>query len=451
MKSVLTPPGRAALALGLLFAWLLSLPRAGPLLMRAAPPGLGPLSAAQSFTLVHALSLLLLGLLSVRLPLASFLPWLGAATGCLGLALAALPAARWTPLLMAAGAASAAGVLGIGGALASLGPKERPWCIALGALLANLPLYVTGQPGMAWLDRPFALLLALGPLALPWLLSAPEEKREGGPPFAWWGFLPLLPAVFCVYLVGGLMYSLVLPTLGGLGERLGALPYMALLPAAAWATAHLGREWAGRGGLTLLGLGFLGWALLSGQGRDLCGQALVVGGYAFLDVFLWNAFAERAERPALAFGLGLGSMVLAIFGGMALSPWVAELAQAREEAAALVATAALLVAAALLPLWQGGRAAPMTPAPAPVDLDGWGLSGREREVLALVARGLSNKEVARALGVSPHTVRKLLERAYRKMGVGSRTEAISLLQGLAEQRPPGGDGERGEASLSGRP
>ncbi|GBD14323.1 Putative HTH-type transcriptional regulator YhjB [bacterium HR25] len=72
-------------------------------------------------------------------------------------------------------------------------------------------------------------------------------------------------------------------------------------------------------------------------------------------------------------------------------------------------------------------------------------------MLALVARGLSNKEVARALGVSPHTVRKLLERAYRKMGVGSRTEAISLLQGLAEQRPPGGDGERGEASLSGRP
>ena len=51
------------------------------------------------------------------------------------------------------------------------------------------------------------------------------------------------------------------------------------------------------------------------------------------------------------------------------------------------------------------------------------LSHRELEVLLLVARGLSNRQVAQALHLSEATVKRHLANVYLKMGVGSRGEA----------------------------
>jgi DNA-binding NarL/FixJ family response regulator len=48
------------------------------------------------------------------------------------------------------------------------------------------------------------------------------------------------------------------------------------------------------------------------------------------------------------------------------------------------------------------------------------LSPREREIALLVARGLSNKEVARALGVSDGTVKIHLHSIFQKLGAKSR-------------------------------
>jgi DNA-binding CsgD family transcriptional regulator len=58
------------------------------------------------------------------------------------------------------------------------------------------------------------------------------------------------------------------------------------------------------------------------------------------------------------------------------------------------------------------------------------LSAREREVLALVAEGLRNSEIAEALWVSPATVRKHLENIYEKLGVHTRTGAVARVHGL---------------------
>jgi DNA-binding NarL/FixJ family response regulator len=52
------------------------------------------------------------------------------------------------------------------------------------------------------------------------------------------------------------------------------------------------------------------------------------------------------------------------------------------------------------------------------------LSVREMEILMLVARGLSNRQVARSLSVSESTVKRHLANAYPKMGVASRGEAV---------------------------
>jgi two-component system, NarL family, nitrate/nitrite response regulator NarL len=62
------------------------------------------------------------------------------------------------------------------------------------------------------------------------------------------------------------------------------------------------------------------------------------------------------------------------------------------------------------------------------------LTPREVEVLTWVGAGLSNKEVARQLGISAHTVKFHMEAAFRKLGAASRAEAVAkgLRRGLIE-------------------
>jgi DNA-binding NarL/FixJ family response regulator len=53
-----------------------------------------------------------------------------------------------------------------------------------------------------------------------------------------------------------------------------------------------------------------------------------------------------------------------------------------------------------------------------------GLSEREREVLALVARGLNNTEIAAALGLSPLTAKTHVSRIMGKLGARDRTQLV---------------------------
>lgn len=52
-------------------------------------------------------------------------------------------------------------------------------------------------------------------------------------------------------------------------------------------------------------------------------------------------------------------------------------------------------------------------------------TAREREVLALLAQGFSNKMVARELHISEHTVKFHVSSLYAKLGVNNRAEAVS--------------------------
>jgi DNA-binding NarL/FixJ family response regulator len=53
-----------------------------------------------------------------------------------------------------------------------------------------------------------------------------------------------------------------------------------------------------------------------------------------------------------------------------------------------------------------------------------GLSARESEVLALIAQGLSNQEVAERAYLSINSVKTYIRSAYRKIGVARRTQAV---------------------------
>ena len=60
------------------------------------------------------------------------------------------------------------------------------------------------------------------------------------------------------------------------------------------------------------------------------------------------------------------------------------------------------------------------------------LTARELEVLALLAQGLPNKQIAQRLVISEHTVKFHVGAILTKLGAGSRTEAVTLAarQGL---------------------
>jgi DNA-binding NarL/FixJ family response regulator len=65
---------------------------------------------------------------------------------------------------------------------------------------------------------------------------------------------------------------------------------------------------------------------------------------------------------------------------------------------------------------------------------GEGLSDRESEILALITQGKSNADVARLSYLSPNTVKSYIRTIYRKIDVGSRTQAV--LWGVAHGFTP---------------
>ena len=58
------------------------------------------------------------------------------------------------------------------------------------------------------------------------------------------------------------------------------------------------------------------------------------------------------------------------------------------------------------------------------------LSARECEILQLIAQGLSNRQVAQQLFISPGTVKKHTANIYGKLGVHSRTQAVARARTL---------------------
>jgi two-component system response regulator DesR len=56
------------------------------------------------------------------------------------------------------------------------------------------------------------------------------------------------------------------------------------------------------------------------------------------------------------------------------------------------------------------------------------LTEREREVLALIAAGSTNREIAERLYLSPHTVKEHTSALYRKLQARNRAEAVQRAQ-----------------------
>ena len=64
---------------------------------------------------------------------------------------------------------------------------------------------------------------------------------------------------------------------------------------------------------------------------------------------------------------------------------------------------------------------------APIIVEAYCLTPREQQITQVVARGLSNPEIAEGLHLSTHTVRDHLKAVFGKVGVGSRGELVAKL------------------------
>lgn len=62
------------------------------------------------------------------------------------------------------------------------------------------------------------------------------------------------------------------------------------------------------------------------------------------------------------------------------------------------------------------------------------LSAREEDVARLLVRGVSNKEIARTLGIEVVTVKKHVGNILRKLGARNRTQAALCLRDAARPR-----------------
>ena len=101
-----------------------------------------------------------------------------------------------------------------------------------------------------------------------------------------------------------------------------------------------------------------------------------------------------------------------------------------------VETYVILIAAAftLLGIWLGTRLTSRKRAPGfernEAAMKSLGISKREIEVLEALALGQSNKEIARALKISPNTVKTHVAKLYEKLDASGRVSAIREARAL---------------------
>lgn len=102
------------------------------------------------------------------------------------------------------------------------------------------------------------------------------------------------------------------------------------------------------------------------------------------------------------------------------------------QVAGVVEQGGLWVGPQLMQRLMGGLAAQSSTRPA-VPLRN--LSQRERQIAEAAARGSTNKEIARAMGITERTVKAHLTAAYEKLGVRDRMQLSLLIHGVEDSTP----------------
>ncbi len=210
---------------------------------------------------------------------------------------------------------------------------------------------------------------------------------------------------FAIGALGVVLCLLLLAFLGALGLS------GAIAPAALLAGMGLGALW-----IWLLAPALILWRR---AGRDLReGRVATVEGPAIIEAQATPGLIRlpryRLHISGRSFALGRARFLQAIPGALYRAVYAPN--------SGVLLDLAPLEQAAGRSVASHGAAEPSAPSPAAPSV---ALTGQERELLGLIAAGLSNKEIAARMALSVNTVKMYCSQLYRKLEVSRRTEAVA--------------------------
>lgn len=192
---------------------------------------------------------------------------------------------------------------------------------------------------------------------------------------------------------------------------------------------------------------FLAWvvlvavALATRSGRTVDGllaflELAVLGGATSASVHLIagsgkGSMGPRALRVTILGGVYLG--IFAIMLGSLLLGWLRPSGPTHRH---LLFNSAFMVLYNLLPLAWVFRSQPIRSIEDPAELERYGITPREREIIELICSGRTNQEIADRLFISLATVKDHNHNIFRKTGVRNRVELANLMHGRSAPRAP---------------
>jgi len=440
------------LSIGIFFGWLLSFPLQGPL-FSILVTGSNVRPVLLTAGLLAGLVIGLAGGGIIGFFFRRKLVWCSlGAVPCvvISLFMPALSEDTWWVFFMIIGIASGAAIISWGNTFrSSVLPEQRGRTFAIAALISNLILYFVtvflknqSQPAL------LLLIVSFLPLSMTLLVACHLKTSKNVSPVSTGlvghsltgshGFWQLFLFIFLIQAVGGLMYVVM----GNVADPPpGPLTYFTLVPYILWLFAAgiiadtMGRKINAAVGAIAVGIGFMTFGLFKGPLQFVLIQTFLIGGYAFLDVFIWVTAADvlHDRRAPLFFGSILATNILAILSGVLLCDKIGAISQGSElivvSLAGIFCFVSLIFVIKLRETFNQSYIGSRPAQASELETDKLkmrGLTPRESEVAELLLAGVTTKEMLERLIIAPDTLKTHLRNIYRKAGVHNRLEFVML-------------------------
>ncbi len=448
---------------GIFFGWLLSFPFHGPVFSAiSAERQLDAPSLILFFILVHAFTFLLGGLFLkqealwkelmlwslVALTASTALLWFSSATN------------TWMFAMGVKGAASALFILGWSYPYSKGIPIVGRIKVMASTIILSNVVYILFHLLSEVASASLLLLCTFIPLAVSVLLVLrfPREMKQDSPqPEQMHPFPAIFMLIFCLFIFGlylnsGIMYSVVFPSLtvpDYFFIYYRYIPYILVLVVMFFFGERLKRYFSAYMGASLLGLAFVSFIVLAeSPGTNfVMTQTLFEAAFAFLDLFAWTLLGDIAfiyGAPFRIFGYALAAMTGSIYMGGIISNRLAAADESYYLIAAMFAVASIFLTALVMP-WLNERInkdffekliqekdEKNTSEKSVLERimermpEGTVLTPREIEIVSLVLKGLTNREIAGELFISENTLKTHLKNIYQKVQVTQKRELLSL-------------------------
>jgi len=257
--------------------------------------------------------------------------------------------------------------------------------------------------------------------------------------------------IFVLYLNGGLMYRIIMPTLDlqvPFAFYFRYVIYILIVLVMYIFGERLQRYFPIYMAVSLLGMAYISFALLSDLTAGFFLTAsMFEAAFAMLDLFIWVTLGSLAflyKAPFQFFGLALAANLSGIILGDFFGELLLESGESIRLMTAIFASLSIFAVFIIVP-WlnqqveknlpqalEGSTISPLLSGsgqPAHLEahlIPGEKLTPREIEIIALILKGYTNKDIAEKLFVSPNTIKTHLKNIYYKFGVNKKKDLIIL-------------------------